>query len=585
MEIKRNKVCLKIGGEAGEGVATIGAMFSKCLKMCGLYVVSTNDFPSLIRGGHNTHTVRGDEDPIYSQTDTIDVLVALNKETVLRHIGELGDGGAILYDEQRAKFAEGEIMRKDVELIPVPMMKFALEAGNAMFFNTVALGACLGVLSIDFAILEKILRRTFGRKGEEIVQKNILAARKGYEHAHSLNGNLRIKISIVRPDNKIFMTGNDALCAGAVKAGVKFVAEYPMSPSSSILHFMAANENKHSIVVKHTEDEISAANMITGAAVAGARSMTATSGGGFSLMVEAMGLAGMCEAPIVIVDCQRPGPSTCLPTHSEQGDLRFCLHASQGDFPRVVIAPGDVTEAFYETFHAFNVAELVQTPVIILMDKYLSESGEAVEKFDTSSLKVDRGLLQSDEQMEKAQGFKRYAVTESGISPRCIPGQKNGIHVATSYEHDETGWTSEDAANRVAQVDKRARKLDAIPRSQIKPKIYGPEDSSVLVVSWGSTKMPVREAANQLALEGIMVRHMHLVYLSPFPDKEVEAELKNAKKATVIEMNSTGQLRGLIREKTGVQIQNALLKYDGRPFDPIHIKAHIRELMFRGNRR
>ncbi len=581
----RNKVSFKIGGEAGEGVATIGLTFAKCLKMCGLYVVSINDYPSLIRGGHNTHTVRGSEYPIFSQTHEIDVLVALNKETVSKHLAELTEGGAVIYDEQRAKFAEGEIARTDVKLIPVPMMKYALEAGNALFFNTVALGASLGLLSIDFSVLEQILRRTFGRKGEEIVQKNITAARKGYDHVRNSNGDFKIKIGIVGQDRRIFMTGNEALCTGAIRAGVKFVAEYPMSPSSGILHFMASHESRYSIVVKHTEDEIAAANMIAGAAVTGVRAMTATSGGGFCLMVEALGLAGLCEAPLVLVECQRAGPSTGLPTYTEQADLQFVLHASQGEFPRVVLAPGDVNEAFYETFHAFNVAELVQTPVIILMDKYLSEFGWAVEKFDYSALKVDRGLLQSDEQMEKSPGFRRHALTPSGISPRCVPGQKNGIYIASSYEHDETGWTCEDPANRVAQIDKRARKLDSIPRSLIAPKLYGPEDAQVLVVSWGSTKMPIRQAIDELGKDGISVRHMHIVYMSPFPSAEVEKELKGAKKCTIIECNSTGQLRSLIREKTGILIPNMLLKYDARPFDPVHITTHISELVSHGNSR
>jgi 2-oxoglutarate ferredoxin oxidoreductase subunit alpha len=372
---------------------------------------------------------------------------------------------------------------------------------------------------------------------------------------------------------------------GAVKAGCKFVAEYPMSPSSSILHLMAGHEWDYGIIVKQTEDEIAAANMISAAAFAGARSMTATSGGGFSLMAEALGMMGMNETPCVIFNSQRCGPSTGLPTYTEQADLRSALHASQGEFPRVVIAPGDPAECYTEAVNAFNIAELVQAPVIVLLDKFLSETSLTVEDFRSIPAKVDRGKLMSDEQMEASPGFKRHAFTDDGISPRCLPGQKNGIHVCSSYEHDETGYTTEDPEMRVAMINKRAKKLKAIPAEMTTPSFYGVGESEAqaLLVCWGSTKMPMLEALKLLSAEGIKARAMHLRYASPFPSKPVLSALSRAMNShgntVIFEGNSEAQMRGVIFEKTGYYIEKAYLRYDGRPFKPEEIAAEAKRIL------
>ncbi|MBM3229581.1 2-oxoacid:acceptor oxidoreductase subunit alpha [Candidatus Parvarchaeota archaeon] len=574
-----NKINFKIGGEAGMGIMTLGNMFGKMLKMHGLNVVTVNDFPSLIRGGHNTNYIRGDSEPIYSAIKQIDVLVGLNKEAALRHYNELSKGGALIYDESKVKLAEGEIKRGDIRVFPIQLSAIALKVGGEIFFNTVALGAACALVSIEFAVIEDAMKQTWGRKGPEIVQKNINAAKEGYQAIKSvLKEQFKIKIAKVGPDNQILLTGNDAACIGAVKAGVKLVAEYPMSPSSSVLHFMAAHEFSHSIVVKHTEDEIAAMNMIAGAGAAGVRALTATSGGGFSLMAEALGLAGLSEIPCVIINVQRAGPSTGLPTYGEQADLKFALCASQGEFPRLVCAPGDVEEAFYETFKMFNLTDLVQTPGIVLLDKELSDGYQSTRKFDTSKLKVERGKLLSDAQLDGKADYKRFEITEDGISPRPLMGQKNGLFVATSYEHDETSFTTEEPKLRVGMIDKRWRKIKNIKSSDIVPKYYGDANPDLLIVGWGSTKSPILESLKFAKKAGMKVGYLHIVWMYPFASNEILAALKTAKKVVGIEMNSTGQLRDLVRERTGFYIPDSqmYLKYDARPFYPEDIFEFVK---------
>jgi len=553
----------------------MGALFAKCLQRAGLEVFATNDYPSLIKGGHNTHKIRAAPEPISCMVGRYDIIIALDKLTVELHASELTGGGAMIYDSDKVKDAASLAKRKDIVLIGAPFTELAVKAGGEIMFNTVALGAAMGLMHLDFAILEKLLTSIWARKGKKVVDANIAAARAGYEFVKSQNGSFKIKIEEIKGKKpKLFINGNEASVVGAVKAGCKFVAEYPMSPSSSILHLMAGHDFDYGIIVKQTEDEIAAANMIAGAASTGVRAMTATSGGGFSLMSEALGLMGIAEIPCVIFDSQRAGPSTGLPTYTEQADLRFALHASQGEFPRVVIAPGDPLECFTESVNAFNIAELVQTPVIVLLDKFLSEASMTVQDFRDISVKISRGKLMSDEQMESSPGFKRYAFTEDGISPRCVMGQKNGLHVCTSYEHDETGFSSEAPDMRVQQIDKRARKLKSIPEELIAPSFHGaPEtEAQILLVCWGSTKMPAQEALKLLSADGVKARMMHIRYASPFPAKIVLTALSRAMnshgKTIIFEGNSEAQMRSLIFEKTGYYVEKTCLRYDGRPFKP-----------------
>ncbi|MFA6489275.1 MAG: 2-oxoacid:acceptor oxidoreductase subunit alpha [Candidatus Micrarchaeia archaeon] len=576
-----NKVSFKIGGQAGTGVATVGTLFAKCLQRAGLEVFGTNDYPSLIKGGHNTYSVAASPEPLYSLSGQFDILIALDKKTVEVQSSCLSEKGALIYDSNKVTGAEQVAKRGDIIFIGAPLTKMAADAGGEIMFNTVALGASMGLLQLDFAILESMMKKMWGRKGEKVVSANIAAAKAGYEFSQAaLKEPFKAKIEFIKRDKTMFINGNEASVAGAIKAGCKFVAEYPMSPSSAILHLMAGHEWGYGIIVKQTEDEIAAANMICGAGFAGARSMTATSGGGFSLMAEALGMMGIQETPCVIFNSQRCGPSTGLPTYTEQADLLFSIHASQGEFPRVVIAPGDPVECYTETINAFNISELVQTPVIVLLDKFLSESSMTVEDFRKIPAKVERGKLQSDEQMENQPGFKRHAFTPDGISPRCLPGQKNGNYVCSSYEHDETGWTSEDPQMRISMIDKRAKKLAAIQLEMIAPSFHGAseEQAQILVVCWGSTKMPALEALKMLDKSGVKARMMHIRYAEPFPARAVLSALTKAKHTVILEGNSNAQMRTLILQKTGYYIEKAYLRYDGRPFTPEEIAEHVKAL-------
>lgn len=578
-----NNVNLKVGGPAGAGVATVGLLFAKCLQHAGLEVFGTNDYPSLIKGGHNTYAVRGSSEPVFSLLGELDILIALDKKTVDLHTSELSEGGAIIYDSSKIREAAGLVQRKDIILIGAPLGEMAAKAGGEIMFNTVALGAAVGILGLNASAIESLMKHIWERKGQAVVDSNIAAAKAGYDFSKAaLAKPFKVKIQpIARKERKMFINGNEASVAGAIKAGCKFVAEYPMSPSSAILHLMAGHENDFGIIVKQTEDEISAANMLAGAAFAGARCMTATSGGGFSLMAEGLGLMGMAETPCVIFNSQRSGPSTGLPTYTDQADLLFALHASQGEFPRVVITPGDATECFIEATNAFNLADLVQGPVIVLLDKYLSESSFSCDDFRKIRVDVNRGKLLTDVQMENAKDYKRYAFTPDGISPRCLPGQKNGLHVAPSYEHDETGFTSEEPQMRVAQIDKRARKLSAIPQSMLGPGFGGADEdkAEILLVSWGSTKGPMQEALKLLSSCGISARMMHIRYASPFPARAVVAALSKAKNTIIFEGNSEAQMRAWIFQKTGYYIEKTYLRYDARPFTPEEMVAHVKKIL------
>lgn len=609
-----NDVTIKIGGEAGSGVATVGLIFAKLMQRSGLQVFLTNDYPSLIKGGHNTVTVRAAPERIHALDGPPDILIALDKLTIQTNAVELAPNAAIIYDSAKVKESDAAISRTDVRVLGVPLSKIAAEAGGEIFFNQAAVGATLALLGMDLTLHNTLIESTFGRKGADVVGKNKQVAAAGHAFIKEEIGRAPFGISIhPQPPVRrtLLINGNDAVCAGAVAAGVQLVAEYPMSPSSSVLHWMAAHATKLNIVVKHTEDEIAAVNWLCGAGFAGVRCLTATSGGGFSLMAEGLGNAGMAEIPIVVVEDQRAGPSTGLPTYTDQADLQFALHASHGEFPRIVACPGDPAEAFYMTFDVFNMADLVQTPAIILMDKYLAESAETVPYFKSNNLKINRGLLQSDEQMEHFASvppvmkpasingpwavsvpstndsaasdskpiFKRYLLTPSGISPRCIPGQRGGIHVCPSYEHDETGFTSEEAGMRVSMIDKRERKMRAISPLLYQPLFFGEQDADFLLISWGSTKGPVLEALKMLKSLNIAAKYMHIRYASPFATDTIRVALKSAKRHLIIEGNSSGQMRNLIREKTGHFIENFYARYDARPFTPAEIVAQVKACM------
>ncbi len=551
----------KIGGPAGFGIMTTGFIFSKAFSRGGYHVFGCTEFPSLIRGGHNTYQSRVSSEEIHSQNKPVHILVALNRETIEKNSSELAENGAIIYD--------GEMIKDAVEgnSISVPFARLAKEScGKELMANSVSLGASVALLGYDIEMLNSVIKDVFREKGEDVVNANINSAKAGYDY---VKGNCKKTFAItakkISGPRKYLLTGNDAIGAGAIAAGCRFYSGYPMTPTAQILSYMAQHQKGFGIAVKLAEDEIAAVNNAVGAGFAGARAMTATAGGGFALMAEGYGLAAMTETPVVIVVGQRPGPATGMPTWSSQADLRFVLHAHQDDFPRIVIAPGDAEEAFRMAGEAHNIAEAYQTPVIMLVDKYLCESQKTAEKLE--GVKIDRGEL-----LEEFKGeYERYKLTKTGISPRILPGTKGAVVIANSDEHNEKGQSTEDAALRRKMMEKRMKKLEMFAKEMPQPKAHGHSDAEITLVCFGSVKGPALEAIKELKKKGVNSNMIHLTYISPFPEKEMKKLLKSAKKLLIVENNFTGQLAGLIREKTGKNITKKLLKYDGRPFYPEEI--------------
>ncbi len=572
----------KIGGEAGYGIKVIGMMFAKICSRGGLQIFDYTEYPSLIRGGHNAYEVTVSDKPVHVQGEPTDLLVALNQETIDRHADELTQGAAVMYDPAVIKNDPSQKVRKDAELVHVPFIELAVQVGGQKLMqNTVALGASFALVGYPFEYIESVIKSEFERKGKDVYETNIKTARAGYDYVQQhWKKPFGWRLTPVKgAPKRMVLSGTEAMGMGALAAGMQFYAGYPMTPSSPLLHYVAKEAPKYNAIVKHAEDEISVINMAIGASFMGVRSMIATSGGGFSLMVEAVGLAGITETPLVIVEAMRPGPATGLPTWTEQGDLRFVIHAAQGEFPRVVFAPGDVTECFYLMADAFNLADKYQIPVFVLTDKYLQESNTTLEPFDPSKITIDRGAIVREGELSEAKQYLRYAPTPTGVSPRTLPGMKHGVFVANSDEHDPYGLANEEIANRNEQQGKRMRKLEKIAKELPQPKLLGDAKADVTFVSWGSTKGPIMEAASLLRKEGMTINHLRPIFLHPFPAKAVEQLLKRVKNPILVENNGTGQLGGLIREHTGVLVEKRILKTDGRPFYAEELARKTKKLL------
>lgn len=571
----KNDMTFKIGGEAGQGIESGGAGFAKVLARGGLHVFGLQDYMSRIRGGHNFYQIRVSEKPLYSHTDEVHLLMALLPETIERHKGEVVAGGGIIYDED-LEVDEENLGGQGIKLFPVPLSQIAEEVGSKIMANTAAFGAAAGVTEYDFELMAGIIRDNFARKGAPVVNANLEVARKAYDFARQrYAADFDYKLAPVEAPPRMVINGNQALSVGALLGGCRFISAYPMTPASSILEWMATHASRYGLVAKHSEDEIAALCMAIGASHVGARAMTATSGGGFSLMVEALGLAGMTETPVVIVEAQRPGPSTGMPTRTEQGDLLFMLRASQGEFPRIVLAPGTIEECFHAGWRAFNLAEKYQCPVIILVDNFLANSPRTIERkdFHFEAVEIDRGELLTDEEFDElTDDYKRYAITETGISPRALPGHPNAVFVACSDEHDEYGnFADEDPENRVQMVQKRLRKLEVAVGEMRAPTLYGPEQADITLVGWGSSYGPVREAVDRLNQQGEKVNLLHFTDVWPFPEEKVLPLLELAQRLVAVEGNATGQFARLLRAYTGVQVDDQILRYDGRPFSPQYV--------------
>ncbi len=578
-----NKISLLVGGEAGAGISRSGFLFAKACLRGGLNVFGANDYQSLIRGGHNFYTVTVSEESVFSQTEKVELIIALNKETILLHKDELVSGGAIIYDGDQIKETEDELGIKGINLYNVPLNKIVKDLeGPQIMENTIALGAAIALLDYDPKLMNEVLRDTFEHK---VAEQNIEATIRGYDYLKEQYDVAKFGYRLKKTNtqkNRIFLTGNEAIGLGAITAGCKFYAAYPMTPATSILHFFAPLVKEFGIIVIQTESEIAAINMVSGASFAGTRSMTATSGGGFCLMSEGLGMIGMTETSPVIVLVQRPGPSTGLPTYTAQGDLRFAIHASQGEFPRIVVAPGDVTESYYLTIDIFNLAEKFQVPAIIISDKYLAESNSTAEIFDPKKIKIDRGAILFSDDYKGKEEYMRHKFTESGISKRVFPGTKGAIVRTNADEHNQLGYTTEDPVLSAKMNEKRFKKLEAIEKEleNIETiKLYGPKQAESTIIGWGSTKGPILEAMKLVNTEDKKINYLQIIYLKPFPSKKVQAALDSTKKIIVIENNITSQISSLIREHLLKTVDYKILKYDGRPFNPQALAQKIQEVL------
>lgn len=536
---------LLIGGEAGQGIETTVAMLEKFLKKSGYFVYTTRDFMSRVRGGHNFSIVRFADKAINSHSNILDGIIALNEETISIHKNKLKDNGFILCDTS--------INTDDSRAIRLNINEMAKNIGNPRVAGSISIGVILKLFGESIDTAEEVMKSSLR---EEFIKINIEAIEQGYNNVES-------KFPKLQGDFQDYMmiSGNDALALGAIAGGLKFYSAYPMSPATSIMEYLASKSKETGIVVEQAEDEIAASNMAIGASYAGVKAMTATSGGGFSLMVESIGLAGIAEIPVVLVNVQRPGPATGLPTRTEQSDLRFVISASQGEFPRMVIAVRNQEDAFYQTARALNLAEKYQIPVIILSDQYLADGTSTVKPFDFSEITIEKSANEEDISGE----YLRYQYTEDGISPRLIPGKTKHLVAADSDEHNERGWITESATTRIQMVDKRMKKLEKLEEELQEPIFLGNEDCQTLFVGWGSTCGPIIEAIETLNNTETN-KYGALVFgdIYPLPRKKLEEISATAKHIINIEQNATGQLAGLIREVTGISCTSSILKYDGR---------------------
>ncbi|PFS17445.1 2-oxoglutarate ferredoxin oxidoreductase subunit alpha [Bacillus cereus] len=564
----------KVGGQQGEGIESTGEIFCIALNRLGYYLYGYRHFSSRIKGGHTNNKIRVSTTEVRAISDDLDILIAFDQETIDFNFYELRPGGIVVAD---AKFNPTIPDNTDVNLYVIPFTDIASELGTSLMKNMVAVGASSAVLGLDETAYLEVVEEIFGRKGEQVVQKNMEAIKRGSQYMKELLGEKVNMMQLEKADGKkrMFMIGNDAIAFGAVAGGARFMSAYPITPASEIMEYLIKKLPKVGGTVIQTEDEIAACTMAIGANYAGVRTLTASAGPGLSLMMEAIGLAGITETPLVIIDTQRGGPSTGLPTKQEQSDLMAMIYGTHGEIPKIVMAPSTVEEAFYDIVEAFNLAEEYQVPVIFLTDLQLSLGKQTVEPLKLDKVEIRRGKLDLEVELPERENkayFKRYEVTEDGISPRVLPGMKNGIHHVTGVEHDETGKPSESALNRKDQMDKRFRKMANLQFNTPIYKNTKHDDADVLLVGFNSTRGAIEEAMQRLEQEGMKVNHAHVRLIHPFPTTEIDPLVKTAKRVVVVENNATGQLANIMKMNLGSGEKiSSLLKYDGNPFLPKEI--------------
>jgi 2-oxoglutarate ferredoxin oxidoreductase subunit alpha len=575
------EVTVGIAGAAGDGLDKTGDTLARTAARLGLHLFTYNSYQSLIRGGHTWLRLRLTEEKVHNHGDSLNVLIALGQDSFERHAREVEPGGAILLNASKVNW-DPALVPKGVQVLAVPVPELTKDMGGLLpvMQNTVLLGSVLHLIGFDLEVTAELIAETFKHKGPEIIDKNVELLRAGWDYSVREGDSLGYEWSFTRKHRPV-VTGNLMTALGAVAGGCKFYSAYPMSPASAILHWLAAHSAEAGVVVKQAEDELAVVNLAIGAGHAGVRAMCATSGGGFALMTEAIGMAGMIETPVVIVNVTRGGPSTGLPTKTEQGDLNQIFGASQGDYPRVIVAPKDAQDCYYTAVEAFNLAETFQLPVIIMSDLLLAEHRST----------VDPGLLTPDVAIERGEwvneptgrAYKRYQLTPSGVSPRARPGIEGLIHVSATDDHDERGVLISDehtnAAIRRKMHEKRMRKMDEVLARLPSPELEGSAEAEVTLISWGSSWGVVREAVAQLNGGGVATNQLHFKYLHPFHQKEALETLRGCRTTIVVENNFSGQFKRHLRAETGFTADHLVRRYDGEPFEPAYVRERVEAIV------
>jgi 2-oxoglutarate ferredoxin oxidoreductase subunit alpha len=561
-------ITILIGGAAGQGIQTIGALLAKVCHNAGLFIFSVDDFESRIRGGHSFHLLRISETPLTAPCFEPDILVAIDDKTYEYHKNTLSSRGIILLNKEKKK-------KEKLNIHTIPLEFLAEQAGGKIASNTIAAGAILAILGAEFKDIEEVLKEQFLKKGKAVLDLNLKAGRSGFDIGSKIDFPLSFDFNPVEHRNMV-MTGAKAAALGALAADCRFFPFYPMSPGTPIISNLVEFADRLSIIIEQAEDEIAAVNMAVGASFAGVRSMTSTSGGGFCLMVEGLGLAAMSETPLVIINAQRPGPATGLATRTAQADLLFAINASQDEFPRFIFAPGGVLETFNTVKKAFWLSEKYQVPSIVLMDQFLVDSARTEPDIFEIGHEHET-FLENDTKMYQKETYQRYAINDTRISPRLTPCCSSALVRSTGNEHTEEGLSSEDPDIRNAMVEKRFKKFELMTKEIQLPSIFC-DDSSFFLTGWGSSKGCIIEACLYLREQGIDVGWIIFEDIWPMDSNKLRKMLQN-KKLLMVEGNSTCQLGSLIRQQTGIEYTSSILKYDGRPIYPIYIIEKVKQIM------
>lgn len=563
-----NRFVVKAAGESGMGVNSIGEILAKALKDTGLYIFGYREYPSLIRGGYASYQIDIADSQISSSTKECDLLLCLSRVSLHAYIPTVRQNGYVVHSVINTQLTPEEetiVAQKNLKVIYVPAREIAIQTGGKKIMsNTVMLGVVWQVLGLDILRLEEMITQIFVKK-PEVVPGNIACLHQGY--SFDLSGIEKAKLHIRETENfkdDLLIGGNHAISLAAIACGVRAFYAYPMTPSSSILSYLASVSHQTGMLVKQIEDEISVANMAVGSMFAGARTLIATSGGGYDLMTEAVSLAGMIETPLVCVLAQRPGPATGLPTWTSASDLNLAVYAGHGEYTRLVLAASDIASCYTLTQKAFNLAEKYQIPAIILTEKQIAESIFQVDHLP-ANIPIERHIV-SQEQALQMSSENRYEITPSGISPRWLPGTVDATYTANSDEHLPNGSLTEDAIPSQLMYEKRLRKAEQLLSELPEPEIYGDPNPDISFIGWGSVKNTLLDAMHILSQEGgPKLAYLHYEYVYPIKTEKLLQFCGQAKQVVLIENNALGQLGGLLSSKTGIMFEKRLLKYDGRP--------------------